>query len=850
MLVLWANPITMNTESLKNNLSSLVFLEKSEQNTDMYVDVILPLAVPLYTYRVPESMQSSVQIGCRVIVQLGTRKMYTAIVYSLHYDKPETAVIKEIDSVLDEKPIVTAKQLEFWDWLSDYYMCKRGEVMKAALPSGLKLESEAVLSVNSDFDCMTLSESDQCAYSLIEKNEGITLFDLAKTMGRKSVTTMVQRLVSLNAVVAGETISNQYKPKIKTYVKFAKPPTDKSFVDMSFTMVAKAAKQQETFLKLLNLYVLHKEDEDFALEKSEFLKQTTPAVLSELQKKGIIVYEDRIVSRFDQSIQSTKDLASLSDKQQVALDEILSSFETKQTCLLHGVTSSGKTEIYIHLIQKMIDEGKQVLYLLPEIALTSQIINRLRSVFGSQVGIYHSKFSDNERIEVWNNLLANNESSYKVILGVRSSIFLPFNDLGLIIVDEEHETSFKQYDPSPRYNARDMAYILGQKYEAKVLLGTATPSMETYYNVLTNRVSLVELKARHTKAPLPEIHIVDLRMEHKHKRMHDDVFSKTMLEKINENLSENKQIILFQNRRGFSPYLECPDCGYVPQCINCDVSLTYHKFSNMLMCHHCGYAVRYAVECPECHQKNVRLVGFGTEKIEDTLKEIFPQARIARMDLDTTRGKNAYSELIDKFEKKEIDILVGTQMITKGLDFENVGMVGILSADSLLRFPEFRAFERAYHLMVQVAGRAGRSATQGHVYIQTYQPEHPILKFVKENDYQSLLNTQMAERKTFWYPPFTRLIKVTIKNRDVEKVKVAAKFLADDFRKIQGIIVLGPEFPPIPRIQLLYAQDILLKIPRNMNIVAVKNEIRRCMDSILTLEEYKTTTFSINVDPY
>lgn len=825
-------------------------MEKSENHTDLYVEVVLPLAVPLYTYRVPNSLHSSVKIGCRVVVQVGMRKMYTAIVYAIHTTKPETSVtIKDVESVIDENPVVTAFQLQIWDWISDYYMCTRGEVMKAALPSGMKLESETVLSVNPVFDCMTLTETDRYAFTLIEKNEGVTVSELARMMGKKSVTNQVQKLVSVNAVVAGETISNQYKPKLKTYITLTKPCSDSAFVDLSFSMLSKAAKQQEAFLNLLNLFVLHKHEENFAVEKSEFLKQTSPQVLTELQKKGIIAFEERVVSRFAQSI-ATKGLATLSDMQQKALNEIQKSFETMQFCLLHGVTSSGKTEVYIHLIQQAISEGKQVLYLLPEIALTSQIINRLRNVFGDKVGVYHSRFSDNERIEVWNNLLEHSEKSYQIILGVRSSIFLPFNKLSLIIVDEEHETSFKQYDPAPRYNARDVAYILAMKSGAKLLLGTATPSLETYYNVLTKKVALVELTARHTTAPLPEIHIIDLQKERKQKRMHDDVFSKTMLERITENLAAGKQVILFQNRRGYSPYLECPDCGHVPQCVNCDVSLTYHKFSNTLMCHHCGYAIPYTVECPECHKKNMRLVGFGTEKIEDTLKEVFPKSKIARMDLDTTRGKNAYAELIDAFENHEIDILVGTQMITKGLDFENVGMVGILGADSLLRFPDFRSYERAFHLMVQVAGRAGRSESQGHVYIQTYQPTHPILKFVQENDYHSLLDSQMLERRNFWYPPFTRLIKVTVKNRDVEKVKTAARILATDFRKINNILVLGPEFPPIPRIQTLYAQDILLKVPRNLNFTTIRNAVRQAMNAIVTLEEYKTTSFSINVDPY
>lgn len=824
-------------------------MEENEQHTDLYVDVVLPLAVPLYTYSVPESLRSMVQVGCRVVVQLGLRKMYTAIIYAVHTNKPHTLTIKDIDSVLDEFPIVTKKQLELWDWMADYYMCTLGDVMKAALPSGLKLESETALTVNPDFDCMSLNESDRIVYVQIEKNPHILISNLVKLLNRKSVTVTIKKLISLDAVVAGEVISSMYKPKLVVYVKFTQSIENQDFVNTSFSLVNKAPKQQELLLALLNEYVQHKYIENFAVKKQQLLQNTTPQVLAELVKKGIVRLEERVESRFDTADGKIKGLATLSDQQKTALEEIHHAFAEQKGCLLHGVTSSGKTEVYIHLIQEMIDAGKQVLYLLPEIALTSQIINRLRDVFGNQVGVYHSRFSDNERIEVWNTVLADNVNSYKVILGVRSSVFLPFSNLGLVIVDEEHETSFKQYDPSPRYNARDVAYVLARMYGADLLLGTATPSMETYYNALTKKLILVEMKTRHTKAPLPEIHIVDLRKERRQLRM-KDVFSKTLLEKIEDNLNEKRQVILFQNRRGFSPYLECPDCGYVHQCVNCDVSLTYHKFSNSLMCHHCGYAIRYTTTCPACQGENMQLVGFGTEKIEDTLSSLFPEAKIARMDLDTTRGKNAYTELIDKFERREIDILVGTQMITKGLDFENVGLVGILSADSMLRFPDFRAFERAYQLMVQVAGRAGRSERQGHVYIQTYQPEHPILKFVQENDYNSLLNTQMAERKTFWYPPFTRLIKVTVRHRDKDKAVYAAKILADDFRKIPNIMVLGPEFPPIARIQLLYAQDILLKIPRTLNITKVKTVVRAYMQTIVGQEDYKTTSFSINVDPY
>lgn len=825
-------------------------MENKSTHTELYADVILPLSVPLYTYRIPEQWQQSVQVGCRVIVQLGLRKMYTAIVYALHTNGIDSDSIKDIESVLDENPIVTKEQLQLWDWISDYYMCTQGEVMKAAMPSGLKLESESHLTVNADFDCMLLSENDRTMFAIIEENEGITMSELAKKTGRKSVTAVIHKLLSIDAIGIGERISEQYKPKIKTFIRLAGDISNKTFIDESFAKVNRASKQQEVFLQILNLFIQQKKDDDFAIAKQELLKTTSSPILAELEKKGIIRCEDRVVSRFGNTSQKTKGLATLSDDQESALTEIRDVFTHQDVCLLNGVTSSGKTELYIHLIQETIEQGKQVLYILPEIALTSQIINRLRNVFGNKVGIYHSKFSDNERVEVWNTVLNGGENAYSIILGVRSSIFLPYKNLGLIIVDEEHETSFKQYDPAPRYNARDMAYVLGRNFHAKVLLGTATPSLETYYNVLTKKIGLVELKKRHTKAPLPIISIVDLRKERKQLRMHDDVFSKTLLEKIDEHLKEKRQIILFQNRRGFSPYLECPECGYVHQCIHCDVSLTYHKTTNMLTCHHCGYAIRYTTTCPACNCQNMRVVGFGTEKIEDTLKEVFPSAKIARMDLDSTRGKNAYGDLIDKFEKREIDILVGTQMITKGLDFENVGMVGILSADSMLRIPDFRSFERAYQLMVQVAGRAGRSERQGEVYIQTYQPDHPVLDYVRRNDYLSLITSQMVERKQFWYPPFTRLIKITVKHRDREKAVTAAKILAADCRKIQDVIVLGPEFPAIPRIQMLYAQDILIKIPRTAKITSVRETIKTALHNCASLEQNKGTLFSINVDPY
>ncbi|HON52336.1 MAG TPA: primosomal protein N' [Bacteroidales bacterium] len=828
-------------------------MENNSDNTNLqrYADVILPLAVPLlYTYAIPHELASQVQVGTRVLVQLGTRKIYTAIVYSIHLNKPQHYQVKCIDSVLDSIPIVTPIQLQLWDWIAKYYMCTRGEVMKAALPAGLKLESEALLYCNPIFDSIdTLSNNELIVYSAVQNAQGISLDELTKIVKKIPVTRTVHGMLQNKVLLTGEKVIQQYKPKTETRIQLAGSISDETFVNTSFEMVAKAPKQLELFTKFLDLHIKSK-NPDFSILKKELLLVTgcSASIVAELTKKNILVECNTNVSRLHNTHVELQEFKILSESQQKALQQINTAFKTHDTCLLHGVTASGKTEVYIELIKQTIAQNKQVLYLLPEIALTSQIIDRLQKVFGNIVGVYHSRFSDNERIEVWNNVLS--LSTYKIILGVRSSIFLPYSNLGLIIVDEEHETSLKQFDPAPRYNARDTAIILAQLHKAKTLLGTATPSLETYYNVLQKKYALVELNQRFSQVQLPQIHIIDMAKARKQKRMYNAIFSKDLLNQIELALQEKQQVILFQNRRGFTPLIQCTDCGNIPHCKHCDVSLTYHKYSNTLRCHYCGYAIQYSPNCIACGSNRQEYLGFGTEQIQDTLQEIFPHKHIARMDLDTTRGKYAYHELIEQFEHREIDILIGTQMITKGLDFENVGLVGIISADSILHIPDFRSFERGFQMMVQVAGRAGRSSKQGRVFIQTYIPEHPILQYVKQHNYHGCMHSQMIDRQTFNYPPFVRLIRLTIKHKNHEICKDAATQFAHIMHSNFGSIVLGPESPIIPRLHNYYIQEILFKIPRSYSVDAIKDTIYSKAQIIFANQNYKGIQWYANVDPY
>ena len=817
----------------------------------LYADVILPLAIPLlYTYAVPENL--AVSVGSRVVVQLGKRKMYTAIVHSLHSNKPEKYETKNIDSVLDAHPIVTEKQLQLWDWIAAYYMCTRGDVMKAALPAGLKLESEAMLYANPAFtEIDTLTDKEELIFTTISENSSITINDLQKLFSNENTTAAIQRLLQKGIILTGEKLLQGYTPKIEIRYRLPQVEHVETLVNTAFENLAKAPKQQSAFLAFLDVYMKSK-NPNFSISRKELLSTgaTNTHIVSELVKKGFLEEFDSSRSRIEIENAQTHAAKQLNEAQARALQQITASFETHKVCLLHGVTASGKTEVYIHLIQHIVAQGKQVLYLLPEIALTSQIIVRLRKVFGNKVGVYHSKFSDNERVEVWQNLLAGNENSYSIVLGARSAVFLPFHNLGLVIVDEEHETSFKQYDPAPRYNARDTAIMLAQMFKAPTLLGTATPSVETYYNVQQKKYALVELTERYSQVQLPCIEIIDLQTARKQKRMYDALFSKQLIEKIDELLREKQQVILFQNRRGFAPYTECTACGHIPKCKHCDVTLTYHKGTNSLRCHYCGFSQKHHATCRACGSPAVEHFGFGTEKIEDSLHEIFPDKRIKRMDLDSTRGKNSYNEIIDAFEQREIDILVGTQMITKGLDFDNVGLVGILQADSLLNMPDFRSFERAYQIITQVAGRAGRAQKQGVVYIQSYNIKHDVLTAVQQHNFHDFMQQQMSERQKFLYPPFVRLLRISVKHKDQHTAETAAKHVAAMLQKLQGITVMGPEYPLIARLQTLYIQEILIKIPRSQSFEQVRSIVTQAIQAVASQPHYKTVQFICNTDPY
>lgn len=824
-------------------------------HSTLFVDVVLPLPLPgTFTYMVPLELEAEVTVGKRVIVQFGKKKVFTAVIKDIHYNAPFDYETKPIISVLDKSPILKEIQYNFWEWITQYYMCTLGDIMKAALPSGLKLESETKVFLNEDYhENEQLSEHEISLVGFLRNKPFAKIDDLEKIIPKTRVISVINTLLDKEAIIVSESLQQNYKKKKEYFVLPAVNLGNSDAIENVFEQIKNAPKQQELFLVFIKLYNEQKKDNHnngISRKKLLDIAGTTSSVLNGLIEKEILKLTTESVSRLDFSESKQQKLKTLNEHQQKAFDEINKSFEEKQISLLHGVTSSGKTEIYIHLIKRAIDSGKQVLYLLPEIALTAQIINRLKNVFGNSVGIYHSKFSDAERVETWMNINDSiNTKSYKIILGVRSSVFLPFDNLGLIIVDEEHETSYKQFDPAPRYNARDAAIMLAYMHKAKVLLGTATPAVETYFNAKRGKYGLIELTQRHQNIALPEIVIVDLIEARKRKQMHSH-FSKTLLNHIEEALKKKEQIILFQNRRGFSPYLECKICGHIHKCKHCDVSLTYHKHSNSLVCHYCGYTRYNDGKCQACKSFDLETQGFGTEKIEDEIKIYFPDIKTARMDLDTTRAKNAYSNLIDRFEKREIDILIGTQMVTKGLDFENVSLVGIMNADSLLNMPDFRAYERGYQLMTQVAGRAGRSNKQGTVIIQTSQPQHIIIENVIDSDYYNMFSKQLAERKTFRYPPYFKLVRISLKHRHQNIVDDASAYLAEGLKKVFTYRILGPEYPPINRIQNMYIKNIIIKVEIERSFVKAKEIIQKHLDHLKTTDKYKSVLITTNVDPY
>ncbi len=815
---------------------------------DYFIDVIVPIAVTTtFTYRVSQAEYIFLQQGMRVAVPFGKRLVYTAMVLNKHSQKPQVYEPKDIHTIIDEQPIVTKIQIEFWQWIAQYYMCSLGEVYKAALPSAFLLESETILSLNRDLvvDLRSLSDDEFLLYEAFEQQPILRFDEVQNILNKKKVFGVIDDLLKKEIIYLNQHIHEKYKPKLVKYVSLHDNYKEEKNLINLLDNELKTEKQRALVLKYFQLNT-----QKTTVELKELLKEAevSAAIFNNLEKKQIFtVYtlaEDRVqfTDAFLNDIQFT-------EAQTTAIQTIKNQFEKHDVTLLNAVTGAGKTEIYIKLIQECIEKNHQALFLVPEIGLTTQLVQRLTAYFGNKIAVYNSKYSENERVEVYQHVLNNTENA-QVVIGSRSSIFLPFKNLQLIIVDEEHEASYKQVDPAPRFHARDAAIVLAKMFNAKVLLGSATPSLESYYNSYQQKYGYVELNQRFTNVQLPEIVLVDLK-EARRKKEVNGIFSVKLIDAITEAFYNGEQVLLFQNRRGYSPVLECLTCANVPHCTSCDVSLTYYKRQNYLKCHYCGYTMSMPTKCHSCHSTELTTKGLGTEQIEDALRSIFPNKRIARMDQDTTRGKFAFERLIDGFKNREIDVMVGTQMLAKGLDFDNVSLVGIMNADSMLTFPDFRAYERAYQLMTQVAGRAGRKNKQGKVLIQTYNPYHNTIQQVTQNDYKGMFKEQMYERLNFKYPPFYRLIRLQMKHVDFNKVKEASNWLAANMRNnINGILVLGPQEPSISRIRNQYIQIVLIKLPLNKSVNVLKTAIQKSINSLETIGMYKGVKTTISVDFY
>lgn len=811
-----------------------------------FIDVILPIPIQkTFTYSITKDEANFLQKGMRVAVSFGKTKMYTGLVFNIHQIAPTLYEAKEIHQILDEAPLVNEEQLKHWQWVSDYYMCSLGDVYRAALPSAFLLESETVLTKNEqEIDQSILLDDEFLIYEALQYQSQLTIHQVVTILGKKKVMPIVNSLLEKSVIRIQEEIYEQYKPKLVKYVRLhANYATDTS-LETLLESLSRAKKQREAVLSFFQLSANKKPIKAKDLEVQANVSST---ILKSLVYKNIFEFYHIQIDRISFK-GTTNNLKQLNEFQELALKEVKETFTTKDVTLLHGITSSGKTEVYAKLIQEVLDAGKQVLFLLPEIALTTQIITRLQMYFGNQISVFHSKYSMNERVEVWKNVLEN-KSKAGIILGARSALFLPFSNLGLIVVDEEHETSYKQFDPSPRYNARDAAIVLAKLHDAKILLGSATPSLESYFNAAQKKYGLVALNRRHGNVQLPKIELIDIKEKQRKKEM-KGYFSDRMLLLIQEALDAKEQVILFQNRRGYSPVVECKTCGISPECPNCDVTLTFHKYKHELRCHYCNYQRAMPNSCGACGSNTLDTKGFGTEQIEMELKLLFPDFKIGRMDLDTTRGKYGYQKIIGAFESKEIDVLVGTQMLSKGLDFENVSLVGILNADTMLNFPDFRAHERAYQMMVQVSGRAGRSKKQGNVAIQTYNPNHQILQQVSTTSYAEMYKEQLQDRWQYKYPPYYRLIKITLTHRDYNKVDKGINWLAKAFQQSFGEYVLGPTAPAVSRIRNRYIKNLVIKVPPKQSLANTKNQITKIKNTFEAVSDFRPIRFIIDVDAY
>ena len=814
-----------------------------------FVEVILPLSLAkTFTYRISEAEFYFIKKGMRVAVPFGKSKIYTALVIDMHQNEPGLYEAKEIHQILDEKPIATETQIKHWLWIANYYMCGIGDVYRGAFPSGLLLESETIISHKAEVTVNQneLSDDEFLVYEALQQQSSLKVQEIISILNKKNILPVLQKLMDKDIVVLEEEIKENYKPKLVRYVKLhSKYESDNGLSELLEAL--KSAKKQKEIV-LAYFQISASEKKPITVKKLTETSNSTSTIIKTLIEKEIFeeyyLQHDRV--SFDGKA-SEKEL-QLSPAQETAFNEIKNNLLEKEVCLLHGVTSSGKTEIYIKLIEEYLETGKQVLYLLPEIALTTQLVSRLRHHFGDKVAVFHSKYSNNERVEVWRQTLDNSEKA-QIVIGARSALFLPFNDLGLLIVDEEHEQTFKQTDPAPRYHARDSAIVLANFHNAKVLLGSATPSIETYFNTQIEKFGLVTITERYNNVRMPEVLLVDLKDKHFRKRMTGH-FSDLLIEEIAEALSLGEQVILFQNRRGYSPIIECLTCGHVPHCQQCDVSLTFHKHKNQLRCHYCGYSIAKPTHCHSCSSIDLTTKGFGTEQIEQELISLFPKAKTGRMDQDTTRGKFGFEKIIDTFKNREIDILVGTQMLAKGLDFDNVSLVGIMNADNMLHHPDFRAFERSFQMMTQVAGRAGRSEKQGKVVIQTYNPNHNTIQQVTTHNYIGMYKEQLYDRQIYKYPPYFRIIKLTLKHKDFDKLKEGSMWLYQVLSQNLNMPVLGPEEPLISRIRNEYIRTILIKIPQNQHLGNTKKTIQKMLNSFEAVAQYRAIKVIANVDFY
>ena len=824
----------------------------------LFADILLPLGVQnLFTYRVPFELNDALLIGTRVVVPFGKSKFQTGIVINIHENIPNGYEAKYIEHLLDESPVINQKQFKLWQWVSQYYLAPLGDVMNAALPGNLKLASETKIQLHPNFNGNTANLSDR-GFQVVEaleiaqsNNEDLSLKQLAEIFNLKNVMPLIKVLIDQQVVITVEELQEKHSIKHLKYVCISDDYLSEEKLSEALESLNQKKKDLHLYEVLLQAigaglwidgntqWVLRKDLEKLGLSTSS---------IETLAKRGILTIESRPVNRIALFSKDIKPISPLSPAQAVAHTEIVEAFETLDTCLLEGITGSGKTEIYVHLINEVLSQGKQVFFMLPEISLTSQLIQRLRSFFGDQVGVYHSKYNQNERLEVWNELLKEEFSRFKIIVGTRSSVFLPFSNLGLIIIDEEHETSFKQQDPSPRYNGRSTALVLAQQHKAKTLLGSATPSFESKFLAKEGKFGYVQLSERFGNSILPLIELIDMKKE-REVNQNFSFFSKKMLFEIGLAIENKKQVILFQNRRGYTPQQNCEVCGWVAECKNCDVKLTYHMQGNVLKCHYCGYVQSPISTCNSCGSTRIKTQGFGTEKIEDELQLHFPKLRIARMDLDSTRTKNAFTNLIEQFEEQQIDVMIGTQMITKGLDFENVHLVGIVDADQMLNAPDFRAHERAFQLMTQVAGRAGRRETQGKVFIQTGQVENWVVNAIKQQNFEQFYALELEERERYFYPPYTKLIEITLKHREenilIENSMAFGEALFTHF----GNRLNGPDRPAIGRIKNMHLRVIKIKIERAISQIKTKEIIQECLNTFYQNARHRSTIVSINVDP-